>query len=252
MSNPATLKGKQLNNYETNEHRLFVRCVDSTEKHKPGEPKDWRAAIVTVPQTVDSKLTFVGPTQGLDITVTTDGSDPQYGGRPYEGKPLTITSDVKTVRYVLRIGKEIMHTGELHIRRDAPIDPTKPATLLITREILTLPSGRAAIVTFLQGLASCKASLTGISLHAEVDPQHYIDMQCGHETTVLASDLLERLQNLTDLLAHDPLAPGTVNDSSATLKAHTIMFATGSDAQEWAKKSGMGQDVLATHLRQNS
>lgn len=252
MSNPVTLSGKQLSGYETDAHRLFMCCVDSTGKHGKGGAKEWKAAVVTAPQIVHGKMTFVGPTQGLDIVITVDGSDPQNGGLRYEGKPLDIPSGTRTVRYVLQTGDDVLYGGEMSVKHDAPIDPIKPGTLPITREILTMPSGRAAIVTFLQGLATCNASLMGVSMHAEVDPQRYVDIQCGHDTTVLASELLERLQNLTDLLANDPLMPGKLSDNSATLKAHTIAFATGNDAQEWAKKQRMDLGVLATHLHQSS
>jgi hypothetical protein len=252
MSDPVTLSAKQLTGYQTEEPRLFIRCLDSRGTCEPGDPKEWLADIVTVPSITDHKLTFEGPTAGLDIWYTIDGSDPQYGGKTYAGTAVNIGSDVRTVQYLIRVGKDVVHTGALPVQHDAPIDPVKPGVLPITREILSLPTGRAAVVTFLQNLAAAHASLAGISLHAEVDPQHYIDMQCGHDTSIAAAALLDRLQNLTELLEQDPVAPGKINDGSATLKARVIRFATGRDAQDWATKAGIDQGALAGHLQQGT
>lgn len=241
---PATTASnlvEDLNEFKTQELKLWFLCVDSKGEHETGEPVEWKNRITLkyrIYDRGDDKIVELKSAPHVPIRYTTDGSNPKEYGGIYEDEIVVPENST----YVLAVAEaEGICSDVLQIK----IDRTKEEGITIDKEKpLKLykrckTNDTAETYQELGVLKKHNAKLSDVIVtFYMVDENNsekgWVELTIDSSTKVD----IEKLENSMDNVRSNFMNEGKVNIS---LEYGTASFKTGQDFLDWvaAKKKAL-------------
>ena len=229
----ASLLVEKPKEFKTKDLKLSFLCIDSSEDHETGDPREWTNKITLqyrVYDKEDNKFVELKSAPNVPIRYTTDGSNPKEHGGIYSGE--FVVPDKST--HVLAIAEkkgiysdlltiQIIHGPEEPVE----IDKTKPLTL--NRKIKTNDTKETYTETDQikkHKAKLCEVTVTFFRTKEETKEKGWIELSIDRSTEVDPEILEIEMDNIRSNFLKD----GKVNIS---LGYSAIQFPSGQHFLDW-------------------
>jgi wyosine [tRNA(Phe)-imidazoG37] synthetase (radical SAM superfamily) len=222
----ASAKIDSFTNFKTRELQLNFLCVDSEGEHSTGSSEAWKNSIslkYRVYQQGDDWMVELKAYPRGNIRYTTDGSDPEGFGAPYDS-PFVIPEDSPFVLAIAR-QDDVISTQEKinvkeHITKEVKVDPGQPVTWRRHHSKLTTKTA----FEFMERLEKFQTTAYGVTIDVMANDNSQDISYSGEESFGLQGKDFEKLVKQLQSI---------MSGSQVELTIERLQFDKGQQLLDW-------------------